>query len=160
MNFSYWVFHERRELVRYFRAARRALRPGGMLFVNAFGGTEAMATLIERRRIAVTNAADGTLLPAFTYEWEHAHFNPISHRLRCYIHFRFRDGTAMRRAFHYDWRMWTLPEITELLREAGFGDAHVNVQGWDDDKSQPLSIFRPLSFSNFPARGMRFGRCS
>jgi SAM-dependent methyltransferase len=142
MNFSWWVFHERRELVRYFRVARRALRPGGLLFASAFGGTEAMASLIERRRIPVSSTADGHLLPAFTYEWEHAHFDPITHRIRCYIHFRFRDGARMRRAFRYDWRMWTLPEAREALAEAGFARSEVYVEGTDPRTGAGNGVYR------------------
>src|SRR5881394_4600894 len=29
LNFSWWIFHERRELLRYLRAARAGLKPGG-----------------------------------------------------------------------------------------------------------------------------------
>ncbi len=26
----------------------------------------------------------------------------------------------LRRAFRYDWRLWTIPELAEMLEEAGF----------------------------------------
>jgi SAM-dependent methyltransferase len=142
MNFSWWVFHERRELLRYFRVARRSLRSGGLFFASAFGGLEAMGELIERRRIPASVAAGGIPLPSFTYEWEHESFNPVDHRLRCSIHYRFRDGSRMRRAFHYDWRMWTLPEIRDAMREAGFGWIGVYVQGWNDARNQPDATYR------------------
>jgi len=141
MNFSYWVFHERAELARYFRTARRSLKPGGVLCVDAFGGTEATEMLIERRRVRVSTTADGQLLPAFTYEWEHAHFDPISHRLRCHIHFRFRDG-SMRRAFSYDWRMWTLPEIREAMAEAGFPRCEVYLEDMDSKTGAGTGRYR------------------
>ena len=141
-NFSYWVFHARDDLLDYFRAARRGLRPGGLLFANAFGGTEAMGALIERRRIRASNAVDGTPLEPFHYTWEHVSFNPIDHRLRCDIHFRLADGTRMRRAFHYDWRLWTLPEIQEAMREAGFAEVEVYVEGWDEKRGETDGIFR------------------
>ena len=35
----------------------------------------------------------------------------------------------MRRAFTYDWRMWTLPELNDTRPRAGFADVHVYVQG-------------------------------
>jgi len=142
MNFSYWVFHTRDTLRGYFRAARRALRPGGVLCVNVFGGTDAMGPLVERRRIAASQAADGGRLPGFTYVWDQVSFNPIDHRLRCDIHFRLADGTWLRRAFRYDWRMWTLPEIQELMGEAGFRDVEVHVEGWDDARHEPNGVYR------------------
>jgi hypothetical protein len=27
---------------------------------------------------------------------------------------------VLRRAFRYDWRLWTIPELAEMLEEAGF----------------------------------------
>jgi SAM-dependent methyltransferase len=142
MNFSYWVFHQRRDLLRYFASVRRSLRPGGIFFGNAFGGTEAMEPLTERRRVPAGNAPDGTLVPAFLYEWEHLEFDPISHRIRCDIHFRFRDGRRMRRAFHYDWRLWTLPEIRDALAEAGFRDSLVYIESTDSKTGSGNGVYR------------------
>ena len=142
LNFSYWVFKRRDELVEYFRAARRSLRPGGMLFTNAFGGTEAHAKLIESRRIPASRAVDGSRIPAFTYVWEHASFNPIDHHLICHIHFRLANGKRLQRAFSYDWRFWTLPEIQEAMREAGFSTVEVYIEGWDERKWEPNGIYR------------------
>jgi SAM-dependent methyltransferase len=143
MNFSYWTFKGRDTLREYFRQARRSLRPGGMLFVNAFGGTEAMREMTERRRIRSSQGPDGLRIPGFTYVWEQVRFNPVDHHLLCHIHFRLGDGTWLRRAFHYDWRLWTLPEIQELMIEAGFRAAEVYVEGWDDEKGESDGIYRP-----------------
>jgi SAM-dependent methyltransferase len=143
LNYSYWVFHDREALRDYFRNVHRSLRPGGLLFLDAFGGNAAMGTLEERRRIPASHAADGLGLPAFTYVWEQASFNPIDHRLSCFIHFRFSDGTRIERAFRYDWRLWTLPEIQELLHEAGFSSSRVYVEGWDDRANESNGIYLP-----------------
>jgi len=149
LNFSYWVFHERDELRRYFASARRSLRKGGMLVVNAFGGTESIDVLEGRRRIRTSQGPDGLRIPGFTYVWEHESFNPVDHRIRCAIHFRLASGRWMRRAFRYDWRLWTLPEIREVMREAGFRDAHVYAQGWDETRDQGDGRFRRTeSFEN------------
>jgi SAM-dependent methyltransferase len=142
MNFSYWVFKERHDLVEYFGAARRALRPGGLLVVNAFGGSATMEKLSETRRIAASTSAAGRPVPAFTYVWEHLSFNPIDHHLRAAIHFRFRGGRVMRRAFTYDWRMWTLPEVQDVMRGAGFRQAEVYVEGWDERRHRPDDVYR------------------
>jgi hypothetical protein len=53
--------------------------------------------------------------------------------MRCHIHFRFPDGSKLKRAFTYEWRIWTLPELRELLLEAGFASARVYWEGEDDD---------------------------
>jgi hypothetical protein len=56
----------------------------------------------------------------FKYVWEVAHFDPITHHQVCKIHFLFSDGSKIRNAFVYHWRLWTLPELREVLQEAGF----------------------------------------
>ncbi len=113
-NFSYYIFQERERLLAYLRRARGALAPGGILVMDCYGGTESGTTGEEEREV------DG-----FAYVWEQAEFNPISHRGTCYIHFRFPDGSELPRAFSYHWRMWSLPELRELLDEAGFAAVHV-----------------------------------
>jgi SAM-dependent methyltransferase len=109
LNFSYSCFLEKHSLVAYFAAARAGLKPHGLFVLDAFGGPEAMMELEESRR-----------KKGFTYVWEQESFDPISHALRAHITFRFPDGSAKRRAFSYDWRLWTLPELREALEAAGF----------------------------------------
>ena len=142
MNFSFWVFKDRDTLRGYFRQVRRSLRPGGLFFANVFGGTEGMDTIEETRRIPPQQGPDGLRVPSFTYVWEQKRFNPITHDLLCYIHFRFRDGREMRRAFTYDWRFWTLPEIREVMEEAGFPRSEVYVEGWDEKRNKPDEKYR------------------
>jgi SAM-dependent methyltransferase len=110
LNFSYSVFKTRAELRAYLRGARRALAPGGLVVLDAFGGSDAQKELVERRRIR----------GGVTYVWEQEAFDPITHHIRCAIHFELPGGRRLRRAFRYDWRLWSLPELTELLAEAGY----------------------------------------
>ena len=58
------------------------------------------------------------------------------------IHFRFKDGSALSRAFQYDWRLWTLPEIRELLIEAGFERADVYWEGTDKETGEGTDVYR------------------
>ncbi len=142
LNFSYSVFKTRDPLRGYFAAVRKALLPGGLFFLDAFGGTEAMDEDEEDRKIPSSTAFDGTKIPKFTYVWEQAAFNPVNHDILCHIHFKLADGARLRRAFTYDWRLWTLPELQELMLEAGFADAEVYVEGWDDEEDDTDGIFR------------------
>jgi cyclopropane fatty-acyl-phospholipid synthase-like methyltransferase len=142
LNFSYSVFHTREELREYFRCVRGSLHGNGIFFMDAFGGTEAIAEDIEHRKIPSSTAFDGTEVPAFRYTWEQARFNPVDHRIVCHIHFKLADGKRLKRAFTYDWRLWTLPELRELLIEAGFADAEVYVEGWDDEADDTDGVFR------------------
>jgi hypothetical protein len=86
----------------------------------------------ERRRV------DG-----FTYVWDQHAVDPISHAVTNYIHFEFRDGSRIRRAFRYDWRLWTIPELRELLEEAGFDRTEVYWEGTDRATGEANGIFHP-----------------
>jgi len=149
LNFSYWVFRSREVMRGYFRAVRASLAPGGLLCLDAFGGTDACQAAVETRRVPASRGPAGERVPPFRYTWEQRDFNPVDHRLRCRIHFRMDDGREIRNAFSYDWRMWTLPEIRELLDEAGFRESFVYLQDWDDEAHEALGSYsRRSRFEN------------
>lgn len=131
LNFSWWVFHRRPDLLAYLKAARASLAKGGVLVLNMFGGAKAERPLLERTRKSAGNGPDGEPVPAFTYVWEQKRFEPIERRLLAHIHFELRDGTRLPKAFTYDWRMYTLPELRDAVLEAGFRDFEVWSEGWD-----------------------------
>lgn len=122
LNFSYAVFKTRDLLRRYFESVRERLVDDGVFITELYGGTEAIIELEEERRCT-----------GFTYVWEQAHYNPINHDALCHIHFRFKDGSAIEKAFTYDWRLWTVPEMRELLLEAGFRSVAIWWEGVDED---------------------------
>ncbi|MSP24903.1 MAG: class I SAM-dependent methyltransferase [Myxococcales bacterium] len=116
-NYSYCCFKDRATLLGYFRAARAGLAKDGIFICDLFGGTEAIATQAEERKCK-----------GFTYVWDQAEYNPITHESLNHIHFLFRDGSSLLEAFTYDWRLWSIPEVRELLLEAGFSATAV---WWD-----------------------------
>lgn len=130
LNFSYSVFHQRAALRAYFEAVHAGLGSKGLFVMDAFGGTEANIPFAETRRMTAGETVEGDPLPAFTYIWEQAKFNVVDHRILCHIHFRFRDKSRLRRAYTYDWRFWSLPELKEVLLEAGFRKVEVYLHGW------------------------------
>ncbi len=134
LNFSYMVFHDRAMLRQYFRSARAALAPHGVFILDIFGGWESQALTTENRR-----------KHGFTYVWEQKSYDPITGLTRFHIHFRFRDGTMMKRAFTYDWRLWTIPEIREILAEAGFPKSVVYWEGTDHRTHGGNGVFRRTS---------------
>lgn len=121
-NFSYFCFKTRAEMRNYFARVHAALKPDGVLFLDAFGGPDASDVTKEKTKI------DG-----FTYIWEQAEFEPVTGRILCHIHFKFPDGSKIERAFTYEWRLWTLPELRELLLEAGFKSVRVYWEGDDGE---------------------------
>jgi len=132
MNFSYFLFATRDAMLDYFRNVRRGLVEDGIFFLDAYGGYDAPRELEEERE------CDG-----FTYVWEQATFNPIDSMMDCAIHFAFPDGSRIDRAFTYRWRLWTLPELRELLGEAGFREVTVYWEGTDEERNEGNGIYEP-----------------
>ena len=64
-----------------------------------------------------------------TYFWDQENFAPISHNASFHIHFKRKGERKRKKVFSYDWRLWTLPEIKDLLQEAGFRKTHVYWEG-------------------------------
>ena len=127
MNFSYWLFTDRKTLKNYFINAKNGLKNDGMMILDIYGGYDAFREIEEQTEIELD---DGN---SFIYTWDQAHYDPISGMLECKIHFDFDDGSAIRNAFEYSWRLWTIPEIRELLAEAGFSETLIYWQGFDDN---------------------------
>lgn len=135
MNFSYWLFKSRNELKQYFKSVRSALADNGIFFMDAYGGYESFKEIKEKTKHKKHK---------FTYIWEQEKYDPISGGLICHIHFKFSDKSKLKKAFSYDWRLWTLPEIRELLDEAGFSNITIYWQGTDED-GEPDGDFKPAT---------------
>jgi hypothetical protein len=90
-------------------------------------------------------------LKGFTYVWDQASYNPVTGDLRCHIHYEFPDRSLLRKAFTYDWRLWTLPEIREVLAEAGFARTVVYWQGWDDEADEGDGDYQPVESADADA---------
>ena len=133
LNFSYYLFKTRDAMRRYFRIVHRNLVRDGIFIADAYGGTESFAEMEEEKNL------DG-----FTYVWDQHRYNPITGDALNYIHFRFPDGSKIRRAFTYDWRLWTLPELQEILLEAGFRSASIWWEG-TDRKGDGNGVFKPAT---------------
>lgn len=129
-NFSYCLLETRDELRQYFAQARESLVDDGLLFLDLFGGTECETEAEEETELEGEGA---------TYIWEQVSFNPIDHHMECAIHFEFDDGSRIDNAFTYAWRLWSIPEIRELLEEAGFSKVRIyweRFEEGDDDSDE------------------------
>lgn len=130
LNFSYFEFKTRDKLRAYFESARRSLKPDGLLILDMFGGWEAQMEVTDKTRY------DG-----FTYVWEQTSYDPLTQLTQFHIHFRFRGGGGIEKAFEYNWRLWTLPEVRELLEEAGFARVDVYWEQIDEDTNEGSGEF-------------------
>lgn len=133
MNFSYQLFTSRVLLRDYFKKVHRDLAEDGIFVIDVFGGYEAYQEMEEE-----TEHDD------FTYTWDQHSYDPVTGQMTCYIHFDFPDGSKLKRAFEYHWRLWTLPELQEIMAEAGFRNVTVYWQG-EDEEGEPDGIFLPAT---------------
>ena len=130
LNFSYFIFKTRPLLLGYFRTVRESLKKRGIFVLDIMGGPDAQVPQFEE-----------TDYGKFTYVWDQDSFNPITHDFKCHIHFKFPSGSKIRKAFTYDWRLWSVAEVKDLLLEAGFRKAHVYWEGSGPD-GEGDGIFR------------------
>jgi hypothetical protein len=134
LNFSYFFMKDRTTLKKYFQSCKKTLSRNGLLVLDAFGGPDYQLPHSDRRRNSEMK---------FTYWWDVEKFDAISHEIKCHIHFK-RDGEALRKnVFSYDWRLWTIPEITDLLKEAGFKSIEYWAEGLDKH-GDGNGVFKPI----------------
>lgn len=117
LNFSFFLFKTRDQLKKYFRNVFASLKSDGVFICDVFGGSQCMDAIEDRHK-----------LKGITYYWEQVGFDPVSHEAQFYIHFRV-GSKKHSRVFSYDWRMWSLPELRELLAEVGFKKSHIYWEG-------------------------------
>ncbi len=121
-NFSYWVFRTRDEMLDYFTRAREDLAEDGMLVIDVTGGTDSLSEEPYSSKVS-----------GFELVWQQRNFSPVDHSADLTLTFRFRDGSEIDPPYRYSWRVWSIPELLDLLRAAGFGDIDI---WWQDDDSE------------------------
>jgi SAM-dependent methyltransferase len=131
-NFSYFVFKARGELQGYFEKTRARLRPQGLFVIDLYGGADSQRTMTETR-----DHGD------YEYVWDQDLFDPITHRVVNHIHFGFRDGSRIERAFSYDWRLWSLPELRDVLHDAGFSQVQPYWERTDRALNEGNGVYYP-----------------
>ncbi len=137
-NFSYFIFKSRKALLEYFTQVRKSLKSDGAFFLDIFGGTEARQLLEEE-----------TEHEEFTYIWDCDSYNPLTDDCLYYIHFKTHaDKKLHKKVFTYDWRMWGLPEITDILIDAGFSKVETYWEGEDGKGSGDGNFYRTKNAGN------------
>ncbi len=111
-NFSFFIFKERKILLQYFSSCLKSLRNQGVLILEMAGGPGMITSTREQKTVKDQEK--------FVYIWDQKSFDPITHDAKYSIHFKLANGTQLKNAFNYHWRLWTIPEVRDLLEEAGF----------------------------------------
>ena len=124
-NFSYFLFKTRDALKQYIRAAYENVAEGGLFALDIMGGPDAMIEGPEERDC-----------PNFVYVWDQVKHDPITNGVYTTISFEFEDGSVIEKAFEYDWRIWTIPEVRELMEEVGFRETACYWEGTDPETEE------------------------
>ena len=117
VNFSYFFFKQREILRAYFSNVRESMNSNGIFLVDIFGGTQCTDAITDKTK------HDG-----FTYFWDQKNFDPYNNEAEFAIHFKY-NKKMYKNVFTYDWRMWTIPEVKEIMIEAGFKSVEVFWEG-------------------------------
>lgn len=113
LNFAVGELHTRGALLTYLRHTLMRLHPRGIFVCDIYAGPDA---LVPGRFEQKIDTDHGTI----TYTWRQVEADPLTHRVRNAMDFRLPDGSRMNDAFTYEWRLWTIPELRDACREAGF----------------------------------------
>lgn len=117
VNFSYFLFKQRELLKKYFARVHESIKKDGIYIVDIFGGSQCQDAI-----------EDKTPHKKFTYYWDQTGFDPVTNEALFYIHFKV-GRQKIEKVFTYDWRMWSIPEIRDIMHEVGFTKTHIYWEG-------------------------------
>lgn len=121
-NFSYFIFKDRQLLKSYFENAYKNCKDDGIFIIDCFGGPKCQEENEEE-----TEHDD------FSYFWDQESFDPVTNNALFHIHFQPDGYDKIEKCFTYDWRMWSIPELRDLMLDAGFKKVHVYWEQSDED---------------------------
>lgn len=119
-NFSFFLFKKREDLKAYFKNCLETLNAGGILITDCFGGSGCYEPNEEETKFG-----------DYSYIWDQDTYNPITHEAMFYIHYKRKGEKRRNKVFAYDWRLWSIMEIREIMEEVGFKKTHVYWEGTD-----------------------------
>jgi hypothetical protein len=141
-NFPLGYFYTRASLVAYLKHVYASLKPGGIFGGDLYGGSDAFQ--VKR----VTQKLKGPQGEKVTYTWEQREACTLTNRVINALHFAVSHGGAKYRlddAFTYEWRLWSIPELSDALLEVGFAGVDVFERLGDAVDSEGNVFVRPLS---------------
>lgn len=142
-NFSICEWHARAELVAYLKHARSRLRRRGIFVCDLYGGVDAYETGILEESRPGPNGEE------VHYQWEQcqadAKTGEIVNEMHFFVRVRRAETYSLPRAFRYRWRLWSIPELRDAMRDAGFRatEVHHRFQHAVDDEGQVHALALP-----------------
>ena len=129
-NFSYFILKTKKDMLKYFKNVRKKLSKEGLFILDLVGGPDCEKITEEE-----------TPNKGFSYFWDQDFFDPIHREGHFYIHFKRKGERKQLKQFSYRWRLWTIPELRDLLTEAGFSNISVY---WEqsDKKGEGTGVFK------------------
>ena len=122
LNFSYMCFKKRAVLKNYFANVYQSLSSDGVFVLDCFGGSKCFEANEEE-----------TEYEKYSYFWDQTNHNPITGNALFHIHFKRKGEKKREKVFTYDWRLWNIPELREILEEVGFKKTTVYWEGTTDE---------------------------
>lgn len=132
VNFSYFFFKKREVLKQYFENVYKSLNKNGIFVVDIFGGTQCTDAIEDKTR-----------QKGFTYFWDQQSYDPVTNEAYFEIHFKY-NNKKYPGVFKYDWRMWSIQEIREIMLEVGFKDTAIYWEG-TNSKGSGNGIFKRVT---------------
>lgn len=126
-NYSFFDFHERLDLLKYFKSAYVSLKSQGTLFLETAGGSGFLKPANDRFSKKLNHPKFGRI--QLDWVWQQQDYDPITSINDYSLHYRVvrkklkldRDFNQWKNdVFRYNWRVWSIREIRELLLYAGF----------------------------------------
>lgn len=118
LNYCICLLHSVEDLNHYLRKSRAVFGAGGGIFVaDLLGGKGAESSVKVTRRNHVTGVQ---------FQWEQVGFDPVTRRLHAYLSLQHQASRrTIKNAFHYHWRLYTIPEVEYALFSAGFNEVKI-----------------------------------
>ena len=130
-NFSYFALKERDSMLKYFKSVRKSLAEKGLFIIDVVGGPDCEKLSEEEVKHN-----------SFSYYWDQDEFDPISRTGKFYIHFKRKGEKKRKKEFTYEWRLWSIPELKDILISAGFSKVHVYWEG-ANRQGEGNGLFKP-----------------
>lgn len=131
VNFSYCIFKKRDLLKKYFANVYDSINSKGLFVIDIFGGSQCADEIEDR-----------TKFKNMTYYWDQQSFDPVTNESLFQIHFRYKNK-KYENVFTYDWRLWTIPELRDIMNEVGFSQVIVYWEG-TNRKGGGDGVFSPV----------------